>query len=172
MDWRGMAVRALARALAGAAALVGQAASAAVLEDCAAIEDAGARLACIDRLASTLPPATVAAGNPASPAAAADPSASAALGPRPSQETALGRGAGGSRTSQQGAVHSSIILLDRLAGGELVFRLTNGQAWVQQAARFVAVEVGERVVIAPARLGGGHILATERSAAARVRRLE
>ena len=53
-----------------------------------------------------------------------------------------------------------------------MFRLANGQAWVQQAARFIAVEAGERVIIAPARLGGGHILATERSATARVRRLE
>ena len=69
-------------------------------------------------------------------------------------------------------VQSSIVLIDRRPGGELLFRLANGQAWVQQAARFVAVEAGERVVIAPARLGGGHILATERSAAARVRRLE
>ena len=68
-------------------------------------------------------------------------------------------------------VHSSIVLLDRQPGGELVFRLANGQAWVQQAARFIAVEAGEQVVIAPARLGGGHILATERSATARVQRL-
>ena len=69
-------------------------------------------------------------------------------------------------------MHSSIILLDRRPGGQLVFRLANGQAWVQQAVRFIAVEAGERVVIAPARLGGGHILATERSASTRVRRLE
>ena len=76
------------------------------------------------------------------------------------------------RQASAETVHSSIILLDRLPGGELVFRLANGQAWVQQAARFIAVEAGERVIIAPARLGGGHILATERSATARVRRLE
>ena len=76
------------------------------------------------------------------------------------------------RQARAEIVHSSIILLDRLPGGELVFRLANGQAWVQQAARFIAVEAGERVIIAPARLGGGHILATERSATARVRRLE
>ena len=68
-------------------------------------------------------------------------------------------------------VHSSIVLLDRRPGGELVFRLANGQTWVQQVARFIAVEAGERVIIAPARLGGGHILATERSATTRVRRL-
>ena len=81
-------------------------------------------------------------------------------------------GAAKAHPSQDEAVHSSIILIDRRPGGEFVFRLANGQAWVQQAARFIAVEAGERVVIAPARLGGGHILATERSATTRVRRLE
>lgn len=71
-----------------------------------------------------------------------------------------------------GTVESTIILLDRRPGGHLVFRLANGQVWEQRAARFMAVQAGEQVVIAPARLGGGHILATERSATARVRRLE
>ena len=71
-----------------------------------------------------------------------------------------------------GTVESTIILLDRRPGGHLVFRLANGQVWEQRDARFMAVQAGEQVVIAPARLGGGHILATERSATARVRRLE
>ena len=123
MSWR----RTFGAALAAAAALTGQAALGAAREDCAAIEDAGARLACMDRLARSL---------------------------------------------REETVHSSIILLDRRPGGELVFRLANGQVWVQQAARFIAVEAGEQVVIAPARLGGGHILATERSATTRVRHLE
>ena len=71
-----------------------------------------------------------------------------------------------------GVVQSTIILLDRRPGGQLVFRLANGQVWEQRDVRFMAVQAGERVVIAPARLGGGHILATERSATARVRRME
>ena len=69
-------------------------------------------------------------------------------------------------------VESSIALLDRLPGGKLVFQLANGQAWVQQSARFIVVEAGEQVIVAPARLTGGHILTTERSATTRVQRLE
>ncbi len=69
-------------------------------------------------------------------------------------------------------VESSIALLDRLPGGKLVFQLANGQAWVQQSARFIVVETGEQVIVAPARLTGGHILTTERSATTRVQRLE
>ena len=132
-------------AMAGAAALTGSAVFGEAVEDCASIEDRGPRLACFDGLAGPPQPAQAPAadaGGPVSPGGAAE------------------------------VIQSTIILLDRRAGGELVFRLANGQAWTQQAAHFIAVEAGERVVIARARLGGGHILATERSAATRVRRLE
>ena len=125
-----------------AAALTGQAPLAGAVEACAAIEGAAARSACIERQA-----------------AASSSEGQAARASRPQALAATQ------------TVQSSIVLLDRLPGGELVFRLANGQAWAQQAARFIAVEAGERVIIAPARIGGGHILATERSATARVRRL-
>lgn len=53
----------------------------------------------------------------------------------------------------------------------MVFRLANGQAWMQRRAGFMLANPGERVIIAPARFGGD-ILTTERSAATRVRRIE
>ena len=68
-------------------------------------------------------------------------------------------------------VHSTIVSVDRRERGELIFRLTNGQVWVQERVGFVTVNPGERVAITPARLGGV-ILTTERSAATRVQRLE
>ncbi len=70
-----------------------------------------------------------------------------------------------------GVVQSTIVSISRRRGGEMVFRLANGQAWMQQTPGFMLANSGERVVIAPARLGGD-ILATERSAATRVQRLE
>ena len=110
------------------------------------------------------------AGQAALGAAAED---CAAIDDAGARQACAGRLAGASpQPSAVGTVQSTIILLDRRPGGQLLFRLANGQVWEQQDVRFMAVEAGERVVIAPARLGGGHILATERSATARVRRME
>ncbi len=66
-------------------------------------------------------------------------------------------------------VQSTIVSIDRREGGELIFQLTNGQVWVQAKLGYMTVNPGERVTIAPARLGG-FILTTERSAATLVRR--
>ena len=112
------------------------------------------------------------AGQAALGAAAED---CAAIDDAGARQACAGRLAGASpqpSAAADGTVQSTIILLDRRPGGQLLFRLANGQVWEQQDVRFMAVEAGERVVIAPARLGGGHILATERSATARVRRIE
>ena len=71
-----------------------------------------------------------------------------------------------------GVVQSTIVFHQPQDGeGEMVFRLANGQAWMQQTPGFMLANPGERVVITAARLGGD-ILATERSAATRVQRLE
>lgn len=69
------------------------------------------------------------------------------------------------------AVQSTITSISRRQGGEMVFRLANGQVWMQQAVGHLLADPGERVIVAPARFGG-HILTTERSASARVRRIE
>lgn len=147
MGWLGAAKRPLTRsAAAAAAAWTALLALAATPANRAATEDAGAPLAPMDTRVSALPPGS----------AAARASSAGTRGGRPVPET----------------IQSTIILIDRGSGGEFVFRLANGQAWAQKAPRFIAVEAGERVVIAPTRLGGDRILATERSAATRVRRLE
>ncbi len=52
----------------------------------------------------------------------------------------------------------------------MVFRLANGQVWMQQAVGYLLVDPGERVIIAPVRFGG-HILTTERNASTRVLRI-
>ena len=73
--------------------------------------------------------------------------------------------------SADGAVQSTIVSVSLRQGGEMVFRLANGQAWMQRQAGFMPASPGERVIIAPARFGSD-ILTTERSAATRVRRIE
>lgn len=70
-----------------------------------------------------------------------------------------------------GAVQSTIVSISRRRGGEMIFRLANGQAWMQETPGFMLANPGEQVVIAAARFGGD-ILTTEGSAAARVRRVE
>lgn len=71
--------------------------------------------------------------------------------------------------SRMQLVESTIVSIDRREGGHLIFRLTNGQVWVQEKLGYMTVDPGERVAIAPASLGG-FILTTERSAATLVRR--
>lgn len=73
--------------------------------------------------------------------------------------------------SADGAVQSTIVSVSLRQGGEMVFRLANGQAWMQRQAGFMLASPGERVIIAPARFGSD-ILTTERSAATRVQRIE
>ena len=87
------------------------------------------------------------------------------------QQAKAGAPAPAPQLSADGAVQSTIVSVSRRRGGEMVFRLANGQAWMQQRAGFMLANPGERVIIAPARFGGD-ILTTERSAATRVRRIE
>lgn len=70
-----------------------------------------------------------------------------------------------------GMVQSTIVSISRRREGEMIFRLANGQAWMQETPGFMLANPGERVAIAAARFGGD-ILTTERSAATRVRRVE
>ena len=75
-----------------------------------------------------------------------------------------------SQSATDGVVQSTIVSISRRREGEMIFRLANGQAWMQEAPGFMLANPGERVVIASARFGGD-ILTTERSAATRVKRV-
>ena len=68
-------------------------------------------------------------------------------------------------------VQSTIVSISRRRGGGMIFRLANGQAWMQETPGFMLANPGEQVVIASARFGSD-ILTTERSAATRVQRVE
>lgn len=90
---------------------------------------------------------------------------------------ALGQAGGGAASqapqllAAQGVVQSTVTSISRRQDGEMVFRLANGQVWMQEAVGFMLVDPGERVIIAPTRFGG-HILTTERSASTRVLPIE
>ena len=161
-------------------------------EDCAAIDDANERLACYDRRNPRAKPAPEAVTEAAPPerrtrrptyqpeAVARDretaPTPAAPAAPAPltrGEEPADAKKKSGGLFQWREKVNftSEIAALRRGEKQRMVFRLANGEIWMQNTARDLPFSIGDQVTIKSGRFGG-YIMRSASGTSTRVRLLD
>lgn len=129
------------------------AAAAQDIEQCRQIADPDARLACFDRITQAPRPAESETEPVPDPAERDLPQASM---PEPRASAQVASTIAGVRYREQ---------------QKMVFRLANGQIWIQAAPRLLRIREGDAVTIERGSVGG-HLLRTADGTTTRVRRLQ
>ena len=154
--------------------------------NCAQIENARERLACYDsqfppEQGANIPritsepiraPSTLGnTPNPTSQPVIASNSSSTQPRPAPVPSEQGGGGAGLFGWTDKVDFETEIIALRRGDQQRMVFRLANGQIWMQNSSRDLPFSVGDRVSIKNGRVGG-YVMRSDSGTSTRVRRIE
>ena len=154
--------------------------------NCAQIENARERLACYDsqfppEQGANIPritsepiraPSTLGnTPNPTSQPVIASNSSSTQPRPAPVPSEQGGGGAGLFGWTDKVDFETEIIALRRGDQQRMVFRLANGQIWMQNSSRDLPFSVGDRVSIKNGRVGG-YVMRSDGGTSTRVRRIE
>lgn len=130
--------------------LAGTAAGAETAVQCASIDDAERRLACFDRIFGPAAPAPD--GDPAPPA------------------EGEGKGAGVFGLDEPVDLTTTVAAVRHRESQRMVFRLANGQIWMQVSPRYVRIREGDQVSIRNATMGG-YLMRSSRDVTTRVQRI-